>query len=411
MIGRINEQPNVTPIVRKESDGIRPEVESAVGEVLLLAGKTENVHQKLRALKYVFAERGFRESGVDDQGIPKRFSTCILKGTDEVRSLRELEYVRRAHASEMVAEGNFEHPETDFTRGLNAAYASGGLESAFAFANGFFGKIEDGSLQEEFTGLKKAGLIEFGDVTTDGENMNFLQIHFPILAERRQETLSSYEQSLEELARQLIGAGTYVDYIRRRSWMADMEKSVGYGFRKVGSEPFDPTSGLSVWGQFIGRDGGLNTEAMRYLFENGRPRYEEVTAVMDFRDLVCRYVPELRGREIEMHRTSPSVSDDVRVFDRMRTGIASIFDSCDSDEILAWLRNSRIWEYIFASEIGDDVTAFIRRVKSEGKSFQEVKDSGGLDELNERAEEIVTRFRDSFEDEKISVKIPEQVEN
>ncbi len=218
----------------------------------------------------------------------------------------------------------------------------------------------------------------------------------------------SYKESLRLLSRQIIESKKFFDYLRRETWMADMRKSVDYGFEKERSYPFNPRDGLRTWGQFLTADGCLKREEIRYLLEHEEPRYRVTEARMDFVEFLRRYAPEeYRGQEIEFLKMNESVSKAWKEFDDMKNRFEDIYYRRNFEGIISWLRKNAIWEYLMSSEIGSMIAERLREAKDKKTSFEELAESGGLIRLEDRAKELIELFMDAQEYEKVKIRIPE----
>ncbi|MEI8344429.1 MAG: hypothetical protein WCF93_05800 [Candidatus Moraniibacteriota bacterium] len=400
------EQEPALPSCEKQDQQKDPRIEKIVAEVLEMAKQKEMPTQRLRVLEYVYAQEVYLKKVIQDNPELLAFSGVILENTEDNFKFWDLPEVRRLlplmndSANKVQIE-----KKTLFAKGLDESYATGGLVGALEFAEDFFRDADTAHILGDAPEESRAGVIYFKEPELKDNGKSVVALHYISVPE--QEGRLSYEESLRILAEKLVAQGRYVDYIQRKTWMADMEKSVEYGFQKVSRKNFDSANGLRVWGQFLSKDGQLNAEAVKYFFENGEPKYKETIARMDLADLIARYLPEKRGQEIEFEKTSPQELQEQEQVAEMKKETAKNFNDMDFEQYLTWLRQSKVWESVLESEEGRRLFEQLRIHKNQGLKFADLQNMQELEVASDKIDSFIEQYFKNYEKEKVRVKIPE----
>lgn len=166
------------------------------------------------------------------------------------------------------------------------------------------------------------------------------------------------------------------------SWLMSVEAIRNRAnFEKISETEFNPEiyQSIASWGQFLDGKGNLKKEEIRYLFNNGKPRYNVTKAAIGIEDFFRVYGKKYLGKELISFDDSEKEKEDKRIHG-MAQEIKSFLHEKLTEEkykkVTILMEEHPVYKRFLESEQGPQLLGLINESKLNGIPFKEIVEKG-----------------------------------
>ena len=249
-----------------------------------------------------------------------------------------------------------------------------------------YGPEPEGEEQTERFGLFKfnmreqKGLEAYG-IETDDPCLE-MHVERAFLKQDAKVAPKALKESLVKLAETIVDRYPHAKAVVGHSWLMDTPLAKRLGFT-VPKDVETPQVGMSVWYQFIDKNGQIDAKKVRELFEKGEPPHRARLGFILTEEFLRRYLPpERRGREIVLKDVAPEWKKHRRAIaeeaQRLRAAWPGMKEENVERELDALPELAATLEKI---RVKGRLIELIRKAKNSGFDWEGLKAMPGLKEI------------------------------
>jgi hypothetical protein len=363
----------------------------------------QELGEKLELIQLVYADDQFRQQSEreDSANLAEernlKFSDIIQAVTSIGRQIRH-EFDHRTNHANIGADEFMDGIYAAFDR-IYSAYPENWKEQMLKFVRTELEKLGMSSTEPE-EGKKYAGMLNYSPKTHNyefeklgiGEDEDYIEIHFEEAYKQDKQAISitNVKESFAQLANIIVKQYPQARYVVAQSWILDNSLAKRLGFKII--ERSAALTHQSTWWQFIDKGGQIDKHKLEKFLTTGELPYMVALGLIRIEDFLDRFLPADSRGEIVLQELSPDYLERKQSIEEFNRKFKAGFDQLTSAELIRLFHDYKFFAAKIAAGQLDQLFDFIREVKAQGYTYQEVgqKEAGRVKAL---AKEISTDFQ------------------
>ncbi len=138
-----------------------------------------------------------------------------------------------------------------------------------------------------------------------------MEVHIDNFYSSNNEVLGAdlIKSDLAIIATNIVDSNPEAVAIVGKSWLLDTPIAKKMGFRVVENQKEDTANNMSVWLQFIDKNGDIDQKRFNKFIQDGEPPYKSVVAYMPVEDFLKKYLPEDKKGKIKLKKINKEKAD------------------------------------------------------------------------------------------------------
>lgn len=351
--------------------------------------RERELSEKLDELQLRYAEMKWETSGEKDR---PAFTELLERSTTLLADVRQAARRMRPDADDESIERELA-PLREEIEALHVKKGEGWetriLERLRAVKEAYGPEPERGEIEQipsenfgllKFNMKEQKGLEAYGIGTGDP----CLEVHVEraFMKQGAKVAPKALKESFSRLAEAIVDQYPHAKAIVGYSWLLDTPLAKRLGFT-VPEDVESPQVGMSVWYQFIDKNGQVDAKKVQELFEKGEPPHRARLGFIPAEEFLRRYLPaERRGREVVLKDVTPEWKEHRRAITeeakRLRTAWAGMKAENVERELDAMPELAAAFEKI---GVKDRFIELARKAKSAGFDWEGLKAMPGFKEI------------------------------